>query len=187
LYEATFDEQWLTLASNLMDYAIAHFYHKRSGMFFYTSNLDPPLVARKMELDDNVIPASNSTLAHGLFCLGKLFDKNEFIGMSEQMILNMKSTTGQNPGFYSNWMRLLTRFIYSPYELAITGPESIRFRQQLDEHYLPNIILAGGKTESHIPLLRNRLEKGKTMIYVCRDKVCKMPVDNVRNAIKMME
>jgi len=58
LFEATFDEQWVTLASNLMDYAIAHFYDKRSGMFFYTSNLGPPLVARKMELDDNVIPAS---------------------------------------------------------------------------------------------------------------------------------
>jgi len=187
LYEATFDEQWLTLAFNLMTYAITHFYDEQSGMFFYTSNLDPSLVARKMELDDNVIPSSNSTLALGLFSLGKLFDKKEFMAISEQMAINIKSTIGQNPGFYSNWIRLLIRFIYNPYELAITGPESMWFRQQLDEHYLPDIILAGGKTESHIPLLRNRLKKGKTMIYVCRDKVCKMPVDNVRNAIKMME
>ncbi len=187
LYEATFDEHWLTLASNLMDYTIAHFYDERSGMFFYSSDLDPPLIARKMELDDNVIPASNSTIAHGLFCLGKLYDKQRFVEMAEQMIINIKSMIGKNPGFYSNWIRLLTRFIYNTFEVAITGPESIPFRQQLDEHYLPNIILAGGKTESHIPLLRNRLQKGKTMIYVCREQVCKMPVDNVRNAIKMME
>lgn len=85
------DEQWLSLANNLMEHAIAHFYDDRSGMFFYSSDLDPPLVARKMELDDNVTPASNSTLAHGLLSLGKLYDKKEFVEIAEQMIINMRS------------------------------------------------------------------------------------------------
>ncbi len=187
LYEATFNEQWLNLASSLMKYTIAHFYDERSGMFFYTSDLDPLLVTRKMELDDTVIPSSVSTLAHGLYNLGKLLDSKEYISISEQMVINMKSSIGQNPGFYSNWIRLIIRFIYNPCELAITGPESKQLRQLLDEHYLPDIVLAGGNSDSGIPLLRNRFKKGKTLIYVCRDQVCKMPVDTVSEAVKMME
>lgn len=70
LYQATFDEVWLHRAKQLADYTIKHFYDVAdgSGMFYFTSDLDAALIARKMELQDNVIPASNSVMANNLFC-----------------------------------------------------------------------------------------------------------------------
>jgi uncharacterized protein YyaL (SSP411 family) len=186
-YEVTFDEQWLILSRRLMDHAIDHFYDKLSGMFFYTSDLDPPLVARKMELRDNVIPASNSDIAHGLYGLGKLFDKKEYVKMSEQMIVNMKPAIGQSPGSYSNWIRLMIRFIFNPHEVVLAGPEAIKFRQQLDEHFLPDIIFAGSMSDSRLPLLRNRFVPGKSLIYVCRENVCKTPGESVPDALERIE
>ena len=48
LYQATFDEKWLDEAYRLCQYSINHFYDTESGMFFYTSNNDVALIARKM-------------------------------------------------------------------------------------------------------------------------------------------
>ena len=79
LYEATFDEQWLNKAKDLTDYCHAHFYDSQSGMFFFTSDLDAPLVARKMEINDNVMPASSSVMANNLFALGHLLDNSDYL------------------------------------------------------------------------------------------------------------
>ena len=50
LYEATFEDKWLTKASQLFDYTIRNFKDEESGMFFFTSEKDQPLIARKMEI-----------------------------------------------------------------------------------------------------------------------------------------
>ena len=75
LYQASGQEQWLNKAEELMEYTIAHFYDHTSGMFFFTSNDHESLIARKMEINDNVIPASNSAMAKCLFLLGHLFQQ----------------------------------------------------------------------------------------------------------------
>ena len=37
-----------------------------------------------------------------------------------------------------------------------------------------------------IPLLEGKLSENKTMIYVCTNKTCKMPVDEVGKALKQI-
>ena len=53
MYQATFDEIWLNRADLLVQYSLEHFFDSKSGMFYFTSKLDPKLVARKMEINDN--------------------------------------------------------------------------------------------------------------------------------------
>src|SRR5690606_31847344 len=53
LYQADFNEAWLARARELAEYAIAHFRDPRTGLFWFTSNGDPPLISRSMELADN--------------------------------------------------------------------------------------------------------------------------------------
>jgi uncharacterized protein YyaL (SSP411 family) len=44
-----------------------------------------------------------------------------------------------------------------------------------------------GGEEEHLPLLENkRVEKG-TLIYVCRNKNCKRPVKEVKEAMRQLE
>ena len=73
LYEITFDEKWIYSAKKFADYAIAHFKDNESNFFFYTSDIDEPLIARKIDFSDNVTPSSNSSLAMGLLKLIKIF------------------------------------------------------------------------------------------------------------------
>ncbi|MBL4716022.1 MAG: thioredoxin domain-containing protein [Bacteroidia bacterium] len=186
LYEVTFDESWLLKAKDLMDYTINHFYDAGSNMFYFTSDEDPALIARKMEVNDNVIPASNSSIAKGLFILGNLFDNADYLEMSTKMLNNIQQFIPSYGSGYSNWGMLFLNMVYSPYEIAIVGKDAVEKRKELDKNFIPNKLILGGDNEGSLPLLKMKAVKGKTMIYVCKNKSCKLPVENVSEALEQM-
>ena len=184
LYQATFDIHWLELSRNLADQAIKHFYDDKSGMFFYTQS--DQLVARKIELDDNVIPSSNSVMAENLFQLGEYFDEEKYKAISNAMISQITQNPSMSDPFHANWARIAGLATYQPFEVAVMGDEALQKSQELQQHYLPTSIFMGGAQEN-LPLLENKLVVGKTMIYVCRDKVCKLPVQEVEKALTQLK
>ena len=182
LYESTFDEQWLYNAKKLTDYVIKHFKDEKSGLFYYTSDLDDSLIARKMELSDNVIPASNSSLAKGLFKLANYFYNKDYKDIAKNMLSKMKSNFLSNPLYHSNWGMLMIEMVYPYYEVAIVGADYEKKRSALSSVYYPNILLLGGENGGSLQLLEQKLVQNKTMIYVCEDKNCKLPVEDVTEA-----
>lgn len=184
LYQATFDEKWLHEAHEFLQYTTAHFYDTDSGMFFYTSDVDPSLIARKMEISDNVIPASNSQMAKNLFLLGKYFYKDAYVSKAEKMLSNVQRNALAGNTFYANWSMLMAWFANEPYEVSILGPNSLSKRKEFDQHYLPNVFLSGAKKESNLALLKNKYVKGQTTIYVCQKRVCKYPQTEVGKALE---
>ena len=186
LYQATFDENWLYKANDLADYTKVHFFDPSSGMFYYTSDNHSDLIARKMEISDNVIPSSNSEMAKNLFLLGKYFDNEPYIQKAQQMLNNVQSNIGQNIYSYSNWGLLGIHFIKPLYEVAIIGSEWDHIRKSMDRYYLPDAIFLGGRNEGTLSLLENKMVSGQTTIYVCVDKTCKIPVSEAEKALQQM-
>lgn len=184
LYEATFDEEYLHTAGRLMDYSIQHFRDKKSGMFYFTSDEDKALISRKMELSDNVIPASNSSIAKSLFILGHHFEREEYIGMSNKMLSSMLDEFVHYGAGYSNWGMLLLHFVQPYHEIAIAGTKAIEKRKEFSKYYLPNALFAGNIAESTLPLLENRWHEKVTTIYVCSNKTCNQPETEVEHALK---
>ncbi len=189
LYQATFDEQWLNHAKQLSDYSIAHFYEEKagSGLFYFTSNVDASLIARKMEIQDNVIPSSNSVMANNLFLLANYFDDEEYLQLSKQMLNNVQKDISKWGSSYSNWSMLLLNFVSPFYEVAIAGDEAARKRDDFREYFIPNKIFIGSESQSKLPLLENKFVAGSTLIYVCENKTCLMPVNEVNEAVKQMK
>ncbi|NOZ45999.1 MAG: thioredoxin domain-containing protein [Chlorobi bacterium] len=186
LYQVTFNEKWLNMAKSISDYAILHFYDHNSGMFFYTSDIDKALVARKMELSDNVIPASNSVFGQVLLRLGIYYYNEKYTKIAHQMLANIFSNIEQNLPYYSNWAMMALQIIYEPYEIAIVGSSALTFKSEMDNVFIPNALYAGSKVESSMELLENRYRKGETLIYVCKNRVCKKPVTNAIDALKQI-
>ena len=89
------------------DHAIRHFHDPSPGIFHFTSDLDPALIARPNELHDNVIPASNSSMAKALFQLGHLFDDEGYLAISRQLMGMMAPRISTYPTGHSNWAQLL--------------------------------------------------------------------------------
>jgi len=185
LYESTFDEEWLLQARQICDYALMHFLDEKSGMFWFTSDLDPALIARKQEIMDNVVPASNSSMAKALFKLGILIGNEHYLKISQQMIANVIPNIDYGQSF-SNW-GLLYLWMTKPYfEIVITGENAEEIRKAIAGKFVPCSIYCGSTVDSKLPLLKNR-QKEKGTIYVCIDHNCNLPVHSVEEAIALIE
>jgi len=185
LYEVTFDEQWLQQAKKLTDSAIEHYYDEINGIFFYTADDDEQLVARKSEIMDGVTPASNSAMAINLKKLGLLFDNESYAAVSAQLLRNIMPQLAKYGTAYSNWTLLLLDEVFGIYEVAITGNEAETVRKEIENNYIPNKIILGGKKGS-LPLLQDKFGQS-TQIFVCKDKTCGLPANNTADALKQIE
>jgi hypothetical protein len=178
LYQATFEERYLQKALELADYAIRHFHDPETGMFFFTSDLDPALVARKTETYDSVIPSSNSVMARSLRQLGIAFDREDLKQISMKMLKNIHRSYTQRPTSYMNWASLGLESIQEEKVMAVIGPDYQEKIVALRKLHLPGIIYFGAGGPSELPYLQNRFVDGMTLIYFCTGKECKMPVEN---------
>ena len=184
LHEVTLNEKWLLLSKKIMEYTITHFFDSTSGMFFYTSNEDPNLIARKTEVIDGVISSSNSIIGNNLFKLGHYFSDKKMTKITEQMLNNLKIEITKNPLGYSNWMHLMTNLTQPFYEVAVVGENANSVTKELFKKYLPNILISASDKESELPLLEYKYIEGETLIYVCVNGACKLPLADISKAIK---
>lgn len=185
LYEVSFDEHWLLQAQNLADRAIADFYHYDNGLFNYVSKHAEPLIAGKQEIMDNVIPASNSAMAHNLSKLGRFFDRSDYTDIATQQLRNVAPYVARYGSAYSNWASLLLNEVWGVFEIAIIGTDANDKRRELEQYFIPNKILLGG-TSGSLPLFHNKTEGTVTRIFVCKDKVCQLPSTDIQSALKQI-
>lgn len=174
LYEVTFDEQWLQNAKQLTDYVFDNFYDEKQQFFSFTSLKDDSLITNHFEVEDNVIPASNSVLADALFKLSIYFENNYYEKICRQMVQNMIPTVTY-PSAFSNWLNVLLHFSEQNKELAICGNSALDYLEKINKNYLPNIIIAGSAKDSSLPFLQNRFPDEATVFYLCQNKSCQQP------------
>lgn len=187
LYEVTLNEKWLHTSKEITDYTFEHFFNESNKMFYFTSNKDSTLVSRSIEYRDNVIPASNSIMAKNLFKLSHYFDNEDYRITALTILNNVKPSIKEYPSSYSNWLDLMMNYAYPFYEVAIVGDDAKEKLLELDKTYIPNKIIIGSTDENNLPLLENRYDPKKTLIYVCVNKTCKLPVSEVEEAIKIIK
>jgi hypothetical protein len=196
LYEVSLEDKWVLLAKKLSDYTFEHFYDKDSNMFFFTSDIDSKLITKKTELEDNVIPSSNSIMAKNLTKLGHFFEDANYLKTSRQMVHNIAPLIENYPSSYSNWLDIYTHLSGSFYELAIVGEDAIQKIKEVNKHYIPNKVICGrvsdiknksfSENEAEFPLLKNRFIQGSTMIYVCVNNSCNFPTNDSSIALKQL-
>lgn len=184
LYEATFDEVWINKAKSYSDTAIPLFYDEKIGTFYYSSSEAEVLIARKSEIMDNVIPASSSTIVRDLYKLGLLFDNSRYTEIADRVFANVFPHIKSYSSAYSNWAIQLLDLHFGVWEIAITGDDGLKWREELDKYYIPNKITLGG-TNSKLPLLEHK-DGAVLKAYLCQDKTCSLPQPSIANIIELI-
>ena len=82
------------------------------------------------------------------------------------------------PSAFANWLNVFLNYSHKNKELAICGLEAKQFLSKINEHYLPNIVLAGTNNKSELPFLKDRFMENQTLFYVCQNKTCDLPEVN---------
>lgn len=184
LYEITFDEKWIVKIEELTTATFQNFYDESVNMFSFTSKNTEKLISKTIEIRDNVMPSSNSVMAKNLFWIGTFFNNQKYLTTSQQMLKNVLQEIENYPMGYFNWMDLLLNYSNPHYEVAITGRDTLQKLNEFHQHYTPNSLFCGSIKESNYPLLKNRFEERKTLIYICTEGTCQLPTTKVLTAIK---
>jgi uncharacterized protein YyaL (SSP411 family) len=185
LYQLTFDKHWLSLAQNFADYAIKYFYDSKSGMFYYTSSQTHSVI-KKIEIADNAIPSSNAVMAEVLYNLGVYFENEDYSNKSSRMLSLLHNQMLKGTDYYTAWCFLSGFYSYGTNEIAIVGKDALKKSRDLQKNYLPHSVFMGSEYEENLPLLKNKYSEGATLIYVCTNRTCKLPVRETSLALKQL-
>ncbi|WP_136466085.1 thioredoxin domain-containing protein [Flagellimonas onchidii] len=187
LYEVTFDEKWLMLGKKLLDYTKDHFFNDESGMFFYTSDEDNSLIRKSIETYDKEISSSNSIMAKNLLKYHKLFSEEGYGEMAEQMVKNVQVDFDESAQGFTNWLHLVLYKNQNFHEIAVVGENFKNLGKEIASNYLPNSILVGSPKEGNIELLKSRYNEGQTLVFVCIEGACKLPVTSAQQALGQLK
>ncbi len=181
-YRVNWHEEYLLEAKELLGKVVAHYWDEKTGSFFYVGKEQDQPVLRTKEIMDNVIPSSNSAMANMLYTLGHYFYHEEWINMSKRMCSTVKNQAMKYGPYFSHWGNTLLAHTYSGIEVAITGPISREDQREL--YKVPGIILMlKGKEPTSLPLLQDKPSSDVLQIYICKDKTCGLPINNVQEAL----
>jgi uncharacterized protein YyaL (SSP411 family) len=183
LYQTTFHEPYLHQAKLWTEYVQHHFFDPHDGYFHFTSSLSERLIARKKEIFDNVIPASNSVMAANLLHLGVLLDHREWSEQARRMTQQLEAIIRSEPVYLSHWGMVLSELIHGLAEVVMVGETVPQLRAEWDQQFHPFALLLGTQTASNLPLLQDRTRvANRDTIFVCYQQTCQLPVHTVTEA-----
>lgn len=188
LYQVTFKIEYLESAKQLAEICFKEFKEDASPMFQYTSKHGEQLISKTYEINDNVIPASNSSLAKSLFLLGKFYNNEHYIDTSKKMLQQVESKLYKSGPYFANWQILYGWMTFPFYEVAIMGDKAQAKALELQSNFQSNCIFLGGQAEN-LELLTHKLPKypDETLIYVCENKTCQQPTTHVETAKQQLK
>jgi uncharacterized protein YyaL (SSP411 family) len=183
IYQLSFNEKYLETAHAYLSKVIELFYHETNGMFYFSQAGQSHLAHRNIEIQDNVIPSSNSTMSKNLMLLGRLLERDDYQQIARQMLQNIISQLESHPSAYANWAFVMLSDLQPQTEIAIVGKDSIELLNQLNRNYFPLLVIAGSREPSKLSLLKNRFVAEKTLLYICENHACQLPIESVEEAI----
>ena len=176
LYEATFDPRWFRAARELADTMIERFADEERGGFFDTASDHERLIARRKSLEDNPIPAGNSSAAYGLVRLAALTGEHDYERRAAGVFRLLHEVARKHPQAFAHLLQAVD-FHFAPVkEVAIVGPDRFPLERVVRGRFRPHLVLAGGERDG-VPLLEGREPvDGRATAYVCENFTCRRPV-----------
>lgn len=185
LFSCTMETHYLSLVDYLAKTVLKEFSSESSPNFWFTSAESESLIARKQEVQDNVIPSSNAVMSHNLLRLSRINGDSSLENRCRKMVQAMKPDVEKGTAWYSRWARVFLELERGT-ELAIAGPKSKTELQSVLNEYLPLTIIAGTEVDSTISIFNNRFDKDATQFFVCREKSCHPPATEKNKAMEYL-
>jgi len=116
LYEVSGDITYISKANNCLIDVLENFKTNKSQTVFYNyySIKSEKLIADKYEINDSVMPSSNSILCECLFKIGFINQIPEYTLKAKEMLENIMESALSNPLYFSNWLKIYGDYIEYP-------------------------------------------------------------------------
>jgi uncharacterized protein YyaL (SSP411 family) len=117
------------------------------------------------------------------------FDNSSYKDISKSMLANVQKSmeTSKEPTLFANWGLVYNFLVEEPYEVTIVGTDYEKLRTQISNNFLPNALFFGGNNAGTLSSMEGKFIEGETLIYVCKNKICKMPTSEVTQALALLD
>lgn len=168
LYEASLKSEYLDRAVALCKYAVKNFFDGRNGGFYLYGTENEQLIARPKDTYDGAMPSGNSVMTYNMVMLSQINEDDAFSEVLEKQLKFMAAKAKSYPAGYCFYLSALRAHINPPVHIVCA----------VKDGYL-NIpsdavvkLIAGGNEQ--YPLINDR-----TTYYVCKEKSCLQPVNDL--------
>jgi|TARA_B110000263_G_scaffold83301_1_gene72905 uncharacterized protein YyaL (SSP411 family) len=193
IYTSTLNPYWYELAKKFTNLTIDNFWDKKEKVFFDTFKNDD-LILRPKGFFDPMVPNPAAIAAQNTYKLYKYTGDNKFLEIVGDSLKKVSSLLNKNPLDVPSWYKLYYQMEEEQVEIVISGQnrDKLFFEAQKNilSRYLPNLLFTssnGMDSEIDLPIMKGRKNDLKTKIYICKNYVCELPIDNTKDLIEQLD
>jgi uncharacterized protein YyaL (SSP411 family) len=181
LYQITGKAEWLAAATGLLDTALEHFADSQHpGRWFDTADDAEQLLVRPADPLDGATPSGASSIAEALLTAAHLVPvshADRYASAAAGTLSTAAPVLARLPRSAGHWLAVAEAAVRGPIQIAVAteDPDSALLRAA--RRLAPGgAVVVGGAVNSSELLIDRDLVGGADAAYVCRGRVCDLPV-----------
>jgi len=186
LQEVTGNLDYLLKARQLLENTITNFSDGESLFFYFTPAAQADIIVRKKEIYDGATPSGNAVMAYNLYYLSVVFNMPTWRKRAEDMVVNLGQMVIKYPTSFGYWAAAFQSLVQELDEIAIVGPGAPAMLAAANKLYLPARVIQSAVDEADaFPLLAGKIAGGQTLVYLCKNYQCSLPVAGLEGLKKV--
>jgi uncharacterized protein YyaL (SSP411 family) len=189
LYEANGDAQWLSWCLDMTDILEGQF-KAMDGAFYQTDGTDANIILQRCQFSDGAEPSGNAIHGENLLRLNQITYNPNYLRQAEDVLKAAKNFIETYPPGYCYHIINLNRYfdVKSPTIIVSLNQKEehrVEIEKSIFESFIPHktVIWRTEKDDflfSILPHLRDNTPiDGKTTLYICNNRVCARPLNNL--------
>ena len=185
LYNSSQISKWLILACKFNSITLKKFWDEEKQLFF-DNELNDELLIRTHNLFDPMIPNSAAIASTNCYKAFKYTGKKQYLEIAIESLNTASELLSKHPLEVPNWFNLFYLINEENIEIFISGDRKSDFYNQAKDYIqkklLPTSILVSQEENdfiNNLPISIGRNNDKQTKIYICKNYVCDLPIDNI--------
>ena len=199
LYEASFKVKYLDAAIELTEDLLKHFWDKKNGGLFFSSNDSEKMLVPLKDFSDGAMPSGNSVSMLNLLRLGRITGNAKFEEKASEIGRLVSTEVSRFPTGYSQLLMALDFGLGPSYEVVISGKtnakDTKKMLKAIRSRFIPNKVVILRPAEQEPPdivriakFAENQVSiDGRSTAYVCLNYNCKLPTTDINEMLGLLK
>jgi uncharacterized protein len=192
-FEMRPSKKYLDLAIYYANYLLDHFWDETLKNFFFTADNHEKLIIRTKNIYDLSLPSGNSVAAGVMLRLYHITQEKKYLDVSVKVMESLAETAAENPFGFGQMLNIIYAYLQKSVEITVINPVNNNVRNYLLRKFLPEAILVLVQRREDLASLSGlqffagkEFNDSKTMVYVCRDHTCSLPLETISEIEKLV-
>jgi uncharacterized protein YyaL (SSP411 family) len=193
VFELSSNPKHLELATKLANHMVEHFWDEKNNSFYFTADDHEQLIIRPKNNYDLSMPSGNSVAANCLLNLYHLTQEKRFLEVATKVMESFAIAAAENPFGFGYLLNTIYLYLQGPTEITLINPINKEIYDFTTKRFLPEAILVVVPNEEHLKALSKHsffagkeFAADKTIVFVCKNFSCSLPLQTIPEIEKLL-